>query len=171
MQITTQSDATRIYDYIKARSLEPGTLYSKSELTAVLGKPFDAYRTAIYSVIGRMERNDQRTLVCVTGVGYRVAHPSETATIAARRRKRAKGQITKGLRTVKGTDVSFLTQQERQELTSVMSGMAALEKDMKRIEKRIAIGEARIDALEQEDRLTAAEIHAFRDLLARAAQP
>lgn len=163
--IKTASDADRLYAFIKDTSLDPGTLFTKSDLADAIGKSNDGHRSAIYRVIRRLERNDQRTLICEHGVGYRVAHPNETTHIVARRRKRARRQIALGLHTGRNADRGMLNQSERQELDRLNAAQIALQREMRQVEKRLSIGEARIDALEQQPRLSANEVRLVRDLL------
>lgn len=148
MQITQQSNSRKLFEFITDTCLDPDTLYSNERLSAVIEKPIQRYRTALYTAVRLLEKEHNRTLVCVTRVGYRVARANESRDIADSRVTRASRQVRRGLHTTVHTEVTMLTQEERRQLDQTRVGLIALERQMTQIRREIKHVEARVDLVE-----------------------
>jgi len=147
---TKGSAAEQLYEAICLRGLEPEHLYPTSEIEAILGRSIQRSRSAVYGAARRLERFKRRTLVCVVGVGYKIAHPRDVPQVALDRLRRGRRQISRGKRTVDSQDVSVLTQQERQEGDLVRAGMLFLGRQMKRMDEQLQRHDERIGRLEED---------------------
>lgn len=165
MQISEQSDAQKLYDFVRNTDLEPGRLFSKSELSAALGKPIEGQRSALYRANRMLQEAHNRELICETRKGYRIAYARESPEIAKARIKRARSQVRRGVRTLKYTDQALLDQDERQENDLYLSGLQALEKRLGQAMRRIDRVEGRVEMLEEAPRLTREEYAFLQGLM------
>lgn len=160
-----ESTCERLYEALVASGLEFGRLFPYAELDAAAGQPIRPSRSVLYRTVKLLEERQQRTLVNVPRQGYRIALAGETPAIADRRVKRGQRQIGKAIHTARHTDTSPLTQEERNELHRVLSGLEAMRQELVRIKRRMARTESRVEELESRPQLSPAEIEALRDLL------
>lgn len=163
MTLEGKSATDRIVSYIEGRSLEPDTLFTYGELTDALGHDVQLNRGPVYAASRRLETKHRRTLVCVPGRGYRLAHPSESADIGVKRIRRSERQVNKGAHTVRHTEIEALDQEARQRLYLVQSGMNALQREMREAKARLSGVERRVDRLEAKP--PAASVSEIRELI------
>jgi hypothetical protein len=148
MQTTNQSDSRKLFEFIAATNLEPDSLYTLDQLSAVIEKPIRQHRTPIYAATRLLEQHHHRTLICIHNVGYRVARANEVRDIADNRTRRAAKQVRRGIHTASHTDVSTLTPEERSELDQTRAGLLALERQMTQMRRRVGQIETRVEHVE-----------------------
>jgi hypothetical protein len=148
MQAEIQSRSRKLFEYIERSGLEPDTLYTHQQLSEVIGQPIAENRSPIYSAIRQLEKAHNRTLICVLGVGYRVARPSESRDIVDHRVSRATRQVRRGVHTARHTDMAGLSPEERKQHDQMRSGIVALERQMKQVRSQMNHLEARVDVVE-----------------------
>jgi hypothetical protein len=110
------------YQQLLERGIDYGKSYSHEELAALFNQEvafFLRQRSALYRVIAELESEHGRTLVPVVGKGYRVAHPSEHATVCKLRKKRGRRLSTRAVTLIDSTDQEALQPSERQELVQL----------------------------------------------------
>lgn len=169
----TPSRVDRFVGHLRQLGLDPGTVYPNADLETALGGPVGRYRWVIYRAIRRLETEDQRTLVCVATVGYRVALPQESTGLAQKRFKRAARQIGKGDHTTYYTDRSLLSAQERQELDLCQGALLAVARELRSQRRRIigveqeVVGvKSDLESLKERPSITTEERAFLRELMA-----
>jgi hypothetical protein len=169
MQTTSLSESERLYEGVVRRGLEFGQVHRYADLSEDVGRPLAGNRKCLYRAVRLLEARQQRTLVNVANVGYRVAHPNETAKMADRRVMRSQRQIRTAVHTAHHADLSALSGEERNAIHVCLSGLRALQGEMIRVRRRMTRVETRVEELEQRPTLSQEEVAALRDFLRTAA--
>lgn len=159
------SDLDRLLAYLRRNGLTPGHVYEFADLEAALGKPIGKCRSTIYRARRQLQKSDRRTLVSVANVGYRVAYARESPDIARERARRARNQLIRGQETLAGTDLSQLTQEERQRQDLHMMAMGVLIREVGKHRRHLANLEGRMVEVEERPHLTRAELEFLRRLM------
>lgn len=133
------------------RPLPEGSLISYEQFEMMLGRDLRGDRAPIYRTQRQMLADDNRTLVNVPGVGYRISKPDEHEGLAVGYRKGARRKMKKAIRVIDGTDRSRLSAKASQRLTAVEVNMRAQDSMLRRTEARVSILEKN-DA-KQDDRI------------------
>jgi len=84
-----------IYELVSGAPV--GTLVTYEELSDATNSDFTANRSGLAKAVKTLERNEQRTLICVTNVGYRIAAASEHEGLARNRQRRSRRQIDRAV--------------------------------------------------------------------------
>jgi hypothetical protein len=107
------------YDAIS--KLDVNEIITYDELTEIAEFNIRNNRAPFYAAVQRLQTEDKRTMVNVPKIGYRVAQASEHANIGKKYQKKAKRSVFRGLKVVRNTDVTGLSQEERETLDGVTS--------------------------------------------------
>ena len=158
-----RSNADVIIDMIK--DSEPGTLFRYEHISEELGRdtPTTYDRAAVASVINsvlpRVMKATNRTLMNVRMVGYKVAHAREHNTLAVRRKRRADTQMLRGIQTLQHVRLEEMTDNERHVHQGTLMIVSALwqqhrhmERRQSEIERAINGISGRVEKLEQDRR-------------------
>lgn len=112
---TLSADGTplwkKIYDGVQGHPTD--TLFTFDELTSILGRDIIKYRDAIYQANKHLLDNLDLMLLSVKNQGYKLAKATDQLQFAAKRPKRAKRQLTRGLREAEHTNQADLSLDER----------------------------------------------------------
>lgn len=143
------------------RDGEPGRVYSYIELGAALADGSDhSYAVASVQGIvrqakGRLSQEQQRVLRNVSGVGYKLAHANEHATLALDKNRRADVQLRRGLdilRHVRFEEMDPVHRQAHEGQLMVQAALyqnqQALWKRQHNVEKALSKLTERVDAIQ-----------------------
>lgn len=131
--------------YEKISTMNVDEVLGYNDIIALLG--FDAnteinsVRTYMYKAIQVLERNQQRTMECVRGVGYRVIAANEHPRVVAgyMRSMRSKGK--KALSKATNVRLDELTQEERRSLADMQLQLSKHEEMLRRLDGRVSVTE------------------------------
>lgn len=70
-------------------------------------------RKLVLAVGARLEREAQRSLYCMAGIGYRIAHPNEHQHISSRRQNAGRRKVNSAYRVLNATPLHLLTPDQR----------------------------------------------------------
>lgn len=102
-------------------------------------------RSPVYQANKKLEQDAFRSLTAVRGRGYRVLLANEHSGVARRHQDRARRQVKRSVAVVRATDVTALTESERQWHDSMLVLSTALDGAMKYILQRIRRHETAIE--------------------------
>lgn len=158
-----------IYD--AARQLDTGDTLTYEDLDALLGRDLKGDRNPIYRAMRELETADQRTLTCVTNVGYRVAAANEHEGLAKHHHKKSRRQIRKAVSKAASANRADLTQDERQRIDAMEMTLRRHADMIRRLDVRDQERAAEIRQLRREKNEDVAElsdkVDRLTDLLAR----
>lgn len=117
---------------------KPGDIITYDDLDAALEEDFRSNRHPLGRAVKELLEHDSRTVEVVRGEGYRIVEAREHERLARGRQKRARRQLSAGLRTARGTDRSSLTVDELMRLDRLEANIADQMEAMRRHESRIA---------------------------------
>jgi Holliday junction resolvasome RuvABC DNA-binding subunit len=120
MPFTPKGDVAEwrmVYDKMKV--LRPDEVMTTGQIEEALGRPLGQNRSPVYRAIKEMERNHQRTLATVRGVGYRVALASEHFGLVIHHSDRARTQLRRGVERADSADRSVLRADQAQQLDAI----------------------------------------------------
>lgn len=119
-----------LYDALRGHT--PGTVIAYDALTAATGLSIYTIQRRIGRAIRELERTDQRTVVNVPGVGYRVAHAGEHIDLARRQLRLARRRVRRGGDIIEATNLEDLTCEERDRLERTQDHAARVAEVMAR---------------------------------------
>lgn len=96
--------------------LQHGTVLTYKSLREILGglnPQSHAGRAMVLSVGQRLEREGQRALQNIRGIGYQIAHPGQHLGIGEKRQQRGRRQVAAAMRVLLATPVSALSTEQR----------------------------------------------------------
>jgi hypothetical protein len=153
-----RSAADVLLQYVKPGS--PGQTFTYAELASALSaganRSYDRGDVQRVVQVGyrRLLREQQRTLVCVRDVGYRIAPAHEHRTVALEKKRRSDVQLHKGLQVLRHVAWEDLdpTQRHIHEgtlmvVSALWENQRALERRQADVERAIAGLAARVDAI------------------------
>lgn len=82
-------------------------------------------QTAVNGARLALERETRKALVAVANVGYRVVHPAEHGELAVKHQRKARRQVRRARSKVEYIDMSELTPEQRQFVTTAQIVLAA----------------------------------------------
>jgi len=109
----------RGYDDMLGQGIDYGAFFSHEQLADFFGlevADFLHQRGPLYRLIQELETEHGRTLVPVTGRGYRIAQAAENIDVSKSRRKRGRRLATRALNLLDATDEEVLQPDERTQL-------------------------------------------------------
>jgi hypothetical protein len=139
MPIGSQPLWRSLFDHAKV--LPHGALITYEKISELLERDVLQDRSPVYQAIKHLEATEQRTLVCVTLEGYRVAEPADHLGLAKKRKLRSQRQIRKGLSTLRATDRSKVDSETSKRLDD-------LEVVMSRVNQLLRYTQAKVEKLE-----------------------
>ena len=101
----------KLYDFAIEQPLDRVIRFD--ELSKVMGYPIEKNRTAIYEANKHLLTDHNRMLVNIRKTGYKIATSSEQLCVARTRPKRAKRQLSQGIKEAENIDTKSMTPQER----------------------------------------------------------
>jgi hypothetical protein len=110
----------------------------------------EADRQRTYTVVRRLERDHEKTLLNQRGVGYKVANPNEHVSSMMVRKGRAGKQIQLARRTGSATPVGMLSPAEVTTWVDAQAWMGRAEQIIAHHDRRIDRLEARLDRVDPE---------------------
>lgn len=152
---STRDDGRSHTDVLLAcvQDAPPGAVFTHDELGAVLsvGLPEPLPRPAVRNIVNngmhRFEREYQRTLHCVRGVGYRVALASDHMRLASTRKRRADVQLRKGIHTLRHVRWDEMDENTRKAHEGHLMVTEAIYANQHALEKRLRSVEVAIQRL------------------------
>lgn len=136
--------------YEKFRDLGPEVIVTYAELSEWAGVDVTYDRSPVTRAGKEMLEKDQRGLINVNGVGYRVMHPSEHSEKARQHTKGADRQLQRAIGVLIGTDLNGLTPQERAFTGAMLSAVQAQRDMTRRLSRRTDRLEVRLEDTRQE---------------------
>jgi hypothetical protein len=140
-----------VYDLFKP--LEYDEVLSYEQAQSALGWDLRQNRAPLYKAMRKLEENDHRTLAVESGVGYRVARPTEHETLGRKHHHRSRRQLKKAVSKFRSADRSQIPPEQavrldRLELTTgrIADQVRRLDERQKHIEK--VVKDNREEALE-----------------------
>lgn len=118
-----------IYEHM--RKLGPDVIVTYAELSELAGVDILTNRSPVAQANKKLLKQNQRGLVNVRGVGYRIMHPSEHAEQARTYNRKADGAFVRAIRVLDGADRNELTPAQR-DYAEAMSGALKAQRDMNR---------------------------------------
>lgn len=106
-----------IYDELRTKG--QGEVISYDELSELIDRDVRVQRSPVERAMKELENQDHRTLVCVRGVGYRIAAATEHEQIAARHTVRSRRQLGKAADKVRSADRTQLTHEQAARLDAL----------------------------------------------------
>jgi exonuclease VII large subunit len=130
-----KSEWEKVYDYISVLSV--GDEIDYADLDLILGRDFRSARTPFVRANKELLERNQRGMLNVRGVGYRVVTASEHEAAAKRHHKSARRQLTRAHQWVKNADRSQLTPEERQRFDRIELSLSRQLQHTKALEERV----------------------------------
>lgn len=114
-----------------------GTLITYEELGDVTGSDFTTNRGGLAKAVKVFERTEQRTLICVTNAGYRVAAASEHEGLARGRQRRSRRQIDRAVSLAANVRKDELEPEQAKRLEAMETTLRAHSDMLRRITSRV----------------------------------
>jgi hypothetical protein len=146
-----------IYDEL--RMMNQGDVISYERLSELITRDARLQRAPTERAMKELEERDQRTLVCVRGVGYRIAAASEHEQIAHRHTVRSRRQLGKAAAKVRSADRSQLTREQGQRLDALEINFQQQAEIIERLEARDQERSTELRNLRREHRGDIAELN------------
>jgi hypothetical protein len=123
--------------YEHARLLDYGVEIDYSTIEDILDFDIrDRGRWVVTRTDRELQRHDQKALLNVRRVGYRIALPAEHEMLIRQRQRRSRRQVHKGVQVGRATNLSMIDEAARRRISDLTDHMAA-------VEARIAYAESR----------------------------
>lgn len=114
-----------------------GELLSYDFLAGALGvSERMAIQSAVNAARPRMEQRHRKTLVCVAGIGYRVAEPSEHLGLSRQFVRKASRSLRRGQSKLVNVDVAHLDEIQRQRIVDEELALSAVVAEVDRTRRR-----------------------------------
>ncbi len=136
-----------IYEFL--RPMKKGTIIKYSQLSNVIGKDIRHLRTPIYRAMQELETNDNRSLLNIPNIGYRITVAQEHEGLTRHHHKKSKRQMKKALQKVTSADRSQLTREERVRFDAIELTIKQHAEMIKRLDTRVQKVEEK--QIEQDD--------------------
>lgn len=130
---------------------EYGTSFTYGEiLQATECDLLEGDRQRIYTVLRRLERDHQRTLVNLRGIGYKIAHPAEHVSSMMVRKGRAGRQVQLAQRTGSATNLDMLDTTQVQSWADATAWISRASQILAHHDRRIERLEERMNRVDPE---------------------
>lgn len=114
-----------------------GATITYQQLTAALGVNFTENRGGLAKAVKVLERTEQRTLVCVTNIGYRIAAATEHEGLARNRQRRSRRQIDRAVSLAANVHKDELDPEQAKRLEAMETTLRAHSDMLRRITSRV----------------------------------
>lgn len=114
-----------------------GTLITYEELSDATSSDFTANRSGLAKAVKVFERAEQRTLICVTNAGYRVAAATEHEGLARNRQRRSRRQIDRAVSLAANVRKDELEPEQAKRLEAMEATLRAHSDMLRRISSRV----------------------------------
>lgn len=138
--------------YLKLREAEIDTVFTYTQLSDLLGRPFLNDRGPIYRARQELEANDKRSLVNVPRTGYRIARPEEHESLARKHHKSSRAQLGKAISRATSADREGLDHEARRRIDLIQSHLTEQAGYLKRLERKTDRLENGMERLRQQAR-------------------
>lgn len=134
----------RIYDHLKLQSIGYTLTHEKLKDLSEGVAPTSVHSN-LYRAMRELENENQRTLINVRGVGYRIAEPREHENLARGKHKAARRRIRDAQRKVASADRSLLTDDELRRLNAIEHHLARHASMLKQLDDKQRRTEERVE--------------------------
>lgn len=135
--------------YTRLLALEIGETVTYEELTRVLRRPFEDGRSPFYTAMRKLQKEKQRTLRNVKGVGYEVVQPREHLGLARSHIRRSHRQLGRASERLE-VDRSALTRDERQKVDDLAQHLAKTHGEVLRLNRRASDNERALEEVRRQ---------------------
>lgn len=157
----SKSEWEMLYDFL--RPLEKGTIIKYDQLSSVMGRNILEARGPVYRAMQELERQDNRSLANVVGIGYRITIAQEHEGLAKHHHAKSKRQMKKALLKVTSADKSQLTREERARFEAMELAIKQQGDMIKRLDSRVAV----VEKKQEKHDTTSAKLDKLMDALKR----
>lgn len=134
-----------------------GATITYEQLSGACGTDFTSNRTGFAKAVKVLEREEHRTLVCITNIGYRVAAASEHEGLARNRQRRSRRQIDRAVSLVANVHKDELDPEQAKRLEAMETTLRAHSDMLRRISTRVDRQESGLRDVRRRTSATTAE--------------
>lgn len=119
------------------RPLEKGTIARYEQISNVLGRNILTNRSPVYRAMKELETKNNRSLLNIPQIGYRITIAQEHENLARLHHKKSRRQITKAVGKIASADKVQLTREERLRFENIELALRQQADMIKRLDARV----------------------------------